>query len=231
MSDAHAAPEAPAGHKPLSKVEIAGFLLVVIIAQVVLAIMFIPKSTTTAATPAATDKDHGKDHGKEEKGKDDKKKGEHGDAHGAAGEKDAHGAAQEDYQEVNLGKFSLTSFDPHANTTLLIEFQLYGTTLVEHKEGAEAAEGGGHGGGHGAPKGGAASDEPDPNTKFGKLFKKHKHRFRDQIIKIIRNAEMSDLTDPSLALIKRQILAKTNALLGDPLLKEIVFSDFVVVEQ
>jgi flagellar FliL protein len=68
-------------------------------------------------------------------------------------------------------------------------------------------------------------------TKFGKLYKKNKIRMRDQVITIIRNAEMADLADPGLGLIKRQILAKTNALLGEPLLKGVIFSDFAVVEQ
>ena len=84
--------------------------------------------------------------------------------------------------------------------------------------------------GHGAPKG-PPSDEPDPSTKIGKLYKKNKHRIRDQVIKIIRTAEMSDLTDPGLGLIKRQILAKTNSLFGEPVLKDVLFSDFAVVQQ
>ena len=61
-----------------------------------------------------------------------------------------------------------------------------------------------------AKKGEAEED----NSPFGKLFKKSKNRFRDQVIVIIRNAQMSDLADPSLGLIKRQILAKTNSLVG-----------------
>ena len=217
----------PAPHKGLSKIEIIGFLGVVIIAQIVLAIMFIPKSgAATAATPAAH-ADKGKEAEKPADKHGEAKPGEekHGDAE--KGGHDAEGS-HEEYLEVSLGKFSLTSFDPNSNTTLLIDFQLYATVPVEHKEGAEAAGGGGHG--HGAPKG-PPSDEPDPNTKFGKLYKKNKHRVRDQVIKIIRTAEMADLTDPGLALIKRQILAKTNALLGDPLIKEVVFSDFAVIEQ
>ncbi len=48
---------------------------------------------------------------------------------------------------------------------------------------------------------------------------------------IVRNSQITDLSDPGLGLLKRQILAKTNALLGEPLLKEVIFSDFVVVEQ
>ena len=51
------------------------------------------------------------------------------------------------------------------------------------------------------------------------------------MIVIIRNAQMSDLADPGLGLIKRQILAKTNSLLGEPLMKEVLFSDFAVVQQ
>ena len=63
------------------------------------------------------------------------------------------------------------------------------------------------------------------------MLKKQKNRFRDQVITTIRNSQIADLADPGLGLIKRQILAKTNALLGEPLVKEVVFSDFVVVEQ
>ena len=224
MSDAAKTPEtaAPTHGKGLSKIEIIGFLGVVIIAQIVLAYMFIPKGSSTAsaaAAPAEKAKDKEGDKAKDKKG--DEKHGEEKDGHEAEGD-------HEEFQEVSLGKFSLTSYDPNSNTTLLIDFQLYCTVPMEHKEGAEAAGGGGHG--HGAPKG-PPSDEPDPTTKFGKLYKKNKHRIRDQVIKIIRTAEMSDLTDPGLGLIKRQILAKTNALLGEPLLKEVVFSDFAVIEQ
>ena len=85
-----------------------------------------------------------------------------------------------------------------------------------------------HGGGHGAPK--SASEEED-TSKFGKLLKKNKHRFRDQVIVIVRNTSPADLADPALGLIKRQILAKTNSLLGEPLLKEVIFSEFSVVQQ
>ncbi|HEV2968735.1 MAG TPA: flagellar basal body-associated FliL family protein, partial [Pirellulales bacterium] len=65
----------------------------------------------------------------------------------------------------------------------------------------------------------------------GKLFKQNRNRFRDQVIVIIRNAQMSDLADPGLTLIKSQILARTNSLLGEPLLKQVLFSDFAAVQQ
>lgn len=129
-------------------------------------------------------------------------------------------------REVDLGRFSVTSIDLASNTTLLIDFHLYAAVLGEAEDHAAPAEG--HHGEEGKKKG---EGEPEDNSRFGKLLKKHKHRFRDQVIVVIRNAQMSDLSDPALGLIKRQILAKTNSLLGEPLLKEVIFSDFAVVQQ
>jgi flagellar FliL protein len=131
-------------------------------------------------------------------------------------------------REVDLGRFSVTSIDLASNTTLLIDFHLYAAVLSEPED-HEAAPAEGHGG-HGEDKK-KNEAEPEDNSRFGKLLKKHKHRFRDQVIVVIRNAQMSDLSDPALGLIKRQILAKTNSLLGEPLLKEVIFSDFAVVQQ
>ena len=133
-------------------------------------------------------------------------------------------------REVDLGRFSVTSVDSGSSTTLLIDFHLYGAVLAEPAEhAAESADehGEGHGDGHGKKEEG----EPVDNSRFGRLLAKNKHRFRDQVIVVIRNAQMSELSDPALGLIKRQILAKTNSLLGEPLLKEVIFSDFAVVQQ
>lgn len=66
---------------------------------------------------------------------------------------------------------------------------------------------------------------------FTHLLEKNQHRLRDQIIFEIRNAQLSDLTDPGLGLIKRRILAKSNDLLGQPLLQNVVFSEFSFIEQ
>jgi flagellar FliL protein len=104
-------------------------------------------------------------------------------------------------RETDLGEYSLSAFQPASNTTLLIDFHLYGTLSAE--------------------------DE----TGFAEYFEANKHRIRDQVITTIRSAELADLTDPGLGLIKRQILEKTNRALGKPLLQGIVFSDFLVVEQ
>ena len=119
--------------------------------------------------------------------------------------------------EVDLGAFSLTVYNPNANNNLLVDFHLFGTVT-------------GSGGGEAGAEKEPAAEEGDA-AKLEKLLKGHKHRFRDQILSIVRNSQITDLSDPGLGLLKRQILAKTNTLLGEPLVKEVIFSDFVVVEQ
>lgn len=192
--------------KGLSKGKIIGFVGGIVLLQCVLAWLYLPGSSAKAEA-----KKDASAHA-DEKAKDEDS--------AVAG--DSHG----ENREVDLGKFSLTAFDPNSNTTLLIDFHLYGTVAVDASD-KSAASGGEH-----AAKGGKdGSVADDDNSTFGRLFKRDQHRFRDQVIVIIRNATMADLADPSLGLIKRQILAKTNSLLGEPLLKEVVFSDFAVVQQ
>jgi len=117
------------------------------------------------------------------------------------GESEKDAASGEGEREIDLGEFSLTAFQPASNTTLLIDFHLYGTIMGKEEQG------------------------------FAEHYDSNKHRIRDQVITTIRSAELADLTDPGLGLIKRQILEKTNRALGKPLLQGIVFSDFLVVEQ
>jgi flagellar FliL protein len=127
-------------------------------------------------------------------------------------------------REVDLGKYSITSFQPASNTTLLIDFHLYGTVAME----AGASDDGGHdGGGHGGGDGEKSADDDE----FTRLFEKNKHRLRDQIITIVRSAELTDFADASLGLLRRRILEKSNRTLGKPLLEEVIFSDFSLVEQ
>jgi flagellar FliL protein len=139
-----------------------------------------------------------------------KQEAAHGESHEKEHGKPAeHGKAGEhgeaaavgDEQEADMGEYSLTAFQPAANITLLINFHLYGTIAIE--------------------------DAPF----FAGSYEANKHRIRDQVLTTIRSAEMADLTDPGLGLIKRQILEKTNRTLGKPVLQGIVFSDFVAVEQ
>lgn len=106
-----------------------------------------------------------------------------------------------DQIEVDLGEFSVTSYQPVSATTLRIDFHLYGTVGIENER------------------------------KFLALMDENLHRFREQVIVIIRSAEITDLTDAGLGLIKRKILGKTNRTLGKPMLRTVIFSEFSFIEQ
>ncbi len=103
--------------------------------------------------------------------------------------------------EVELGKYNVVVHHPASNVTLRVNFHLIGTV------------------------------ETEEHHEFEELLAKNQHRLRDQAIFEIRNCQIDDLTDPGLALLKRRILAKSNDLLGKPLLRSVVFSDFSFVEQ
>jgi len=108
---------------------------------------------------------------------------------------------RKDEVEIDLGEFSVTSFKPISNSTLRIDFHLYGTVTTKEEE------------------------------TFQEAMAKNEHRFRDQMIVIVRSAEITDLSDAGLGLIKRKILEKTNRTLGKPLLQTVIFSDFSFIEQ
>lgn len=148
---------------------------------------------------------HGKgdSHGDHAPAKDAHGQGDHGDD---AHEEDAHAADGDGHGEhggaveVDLGEYSVTAFQAATSTTLLISFHLYGT--ISH----------------------------EAEHDFSSKFDANKHRIRDQVLVSIRSAELADLTDPALAVIKRQILEKINRSMGEHAVMEVVFSDFMVVE-
>jgi len=106
-----------------------------------------------------------------------------------------------DQIEVDLGEFSVTSFQPVSNTTLRIDFHLFGTVNAEDEK------------------------------QFLSLMEENLHRFREQVIVTVRSADITDLTDAGLGLVKRKILEKTNRTLGKPLLRVVIFSEFSFIEQ
>jgi flagellar basal body-associated protein FliL len=106
-----------------------------------------------------------------------------------------------DIKEIDLGEFDVSSYQPLSNTTLRISVHLYGTVATE-----------------------------DENEVLDKLEAK-RQRMREQVLVILRSAELTDLTDAGLGLIKRRILEKTNRTFGAPLLHQIVFSEFSFMEQ
>lgn len=218
---ATAAPAAPAsaidtpkaGGGAFWKIIAVAFILAVIGGECLFAFIYVSSATDKVAkTDAApTEAEHASAHDEHAKtddhgshgghGEKAEKKGGHG--HDKKSEKGGHGASGEGAKEheVDLGQFSLTILQPASNTTLLVDFHLYGTVGSDHE------------------------------TLTSDLIERHKHRVRDQVLTTVRSAEIADLTDPGLGLIKRQILERTNRALGKPLLQGVIFSDFLVVEQ
>jgi flagellar FliL protein len=125
----------------------------------------------------------------------------HGGHGGHGGNAASAGHSGHGEAEVDLGKYNVVVHEPASQITLRVNFHLIGTVPEEE------------------------------HTEFEHLLEKHKHRLRDHTIFEIRNSKIEDLTDPGLALLKRRILAKSNDLLGKPMLHEVVFSDFSFVEQ
>lgn len=106
-----------------------------------------------------------------------------------------------DLREVHLGAYHIAVFQPKSSTTLRIDLDLYGTVLA------------------------------DDVSEFEKLYPLHEHRLSEQVHSTFRAAQITDLTDAGLGLIKRQILEKSNRTLGKPLLVDVVFSKFSFLEQ
>jgi flagellar FliL protein len=115
---------------------------------------------------------------------------------------DSHGApGSHDMREVKLGSYHVVTFNTDTGTSLNIDFELYGTVL--------------------------AKEEPE----FSHLYEANQVRLREQILVTVRAADVADLSDPDLGLLKRQILEKTNRTLGKPLLNEAIFSKFSFIER
>jgi flagellar FliL protein len=179
-----AAPRRPSGLFALLKA--FAFVSVIVVVEVVAASMFIPSAKDTEKLArqyvAASE-------------------GRTAPSGSADAENQAENEDHEDVDEVELGTFNITHFNPATNTTLSIDFELYGAVLA-----ADQAE-------------------------FHEQYEKNKNRLREQVIMTLHAAESKDLSDAGLGLLKRQILEKTNRALGQPLLKEVLFSKFNFVER
>jgi flagellar FliL protein len=171
-------------------IKAVAFVSVIVVVQVVVAAMLAPSAQDTAKLA--------KDLAAAANGQSAEAKDEHaksGEEHGA---KSGH---EKNLKEVELGSFAITRYNPTTNTTLAIDFELYGTVLAE--------------------------DE----AEFEHHIESSRARIKEQITLTMHSAESGDLTDAGLGLLKRQLLEKTNRALGEPLLKEVLFSKFNFVER
>jgi flagellar FliL protein len=190
------------------------FLVAVIGAECLLASLCLPAGPDSPSATAATAHPEPKAGHAEKDKKDSKDKKEKKDKHAAPANenpkdphsKDSQSSGEEeadpsDQVEVDLEQFNVTAHLATSNTTMRIEFHLFGVVNMSDK------------------------------VEFERLVKANQHRLRDQVLVIVRSAQPRDLADAGLGLIKRQILGKTNALLGKPLLREVIVSDFSYIEQ
>jgi flagellar FliL protein len=167
------------------------FVSVIVIVEVVAAAVLLPSSQETeklakefvAASAGHSDED-ADDHG-------------HGDKHGGhSSPGDGH-----DVREIELGTYNITRFNPKSNTTLAIDFELYGVVLASEVQ------------------------------EFGHLYENCKARLREQVVMTLHAATSTDMVESGLGLIKRRILEKTNRAIGQPLVREVIFSKFNFVER
>ncbi|MGA2059205.1 MAG: hypothetical protein ABSG67_01895 [Thermoguttaceae bacterium] len=174
------APAAAAKTSLFGKIKILLFVALVIAVECVVAYWYLPKTAETAALAgsAVENKEENKTKAKQ----------------------DAENE-QNRQLEVDLGEFNVTAYQPASNTTLRIDFHLYGTV--------------------------SAKDQKDFMTRL----EENLHRFRGQVLETVRSSEITDLTDAGLGLVKRKIMDKTNRMLGKQLLQTIIFSDFSFIEQ
>jgi flagellar basal body-associated protein FliL len=167
-------------------IKAVAFVSVIVVVQIVVASMLAPSPKDTAklakdlAAASTGQVAEGDDQSKDSK---------------------THQADEKDIKEVELGTYNITRYNPATNTTLAIDFELFGTVLA------------------------------DDLSEFQHHFGSSNARIKEQITLTMHTAESADLTDAGLGLIKRQILEKTNRALGRPLLKEVLFSKFNFVER
>jgi len=66
------------------------------------------------------------------------------------------------------------------------------------------------------------------SDEYKKRYDINKNRIRNAILVLLRSSSQSEITDPSLALIKNKIMVKVNEILGMPLIKGIIYTDIAI---
>lgn len=110
------------------------------------------------------------------------------------------GIAYQGEGRVALGDFSVKIFNPVTHVTLRVDFQLEGLTSCDGQESFE---------------------------EFAAMYQRF---VREQVMVSVRSADLEDLTDPDLGLLKRSIVARVNLALGEPFLKSVDIRKFALFE-
>ena len=64
--------------------------------------------------------------------------------------------------------------------------------------------------------------------EYNKRYDIHKNRIREAIIVIVRSSPQSEITEPSLGILKNKITVKINDILGMPLIKGVIYTDYAI---
>jgi hypothetical protein len=97
---------------------------------------------------------------------------------------------------ADLGKYSVSLFNPLTRTATRADFKLQGTTVC--------------------------SDE----SSFRDFLDNNHRYLREQVMVTIRNCDASDLDDPELKLLEKKLVARVNRALGQRFLMAVNFEDF-----
>ncbi|MDR1494189.1 MAG: flagellar basal body-associated FliL family protein [Planctomycetaceae bacterium] len=64
--------------------------------------------------------------------------------------------------------------------------------------------------------------------EYNKRYELNKNRIREAILVILRSSQQAELADPALKMIKNKIMVKVNEILGQPLIKNVLYTDIAV---
>jgi len=64
--------------------------------------------------------------------------------------------------------------------------------------------------------------------EYNKRYKIHQNRIREAILVIVRSSPHTEITEPSLGVLKNRITVKINDILGMPLIKGVIYTDFAI---
>lgn len=103
--------------------------------------------------------------------------------------------------EVDLGEFNISVVRSEIKKVLRIRFQLTGLVV-----------------------------EGDVD-RFETYYEQNMHRVRDRIIDKLTKTEAKHLVDPRLSTLRLQLIDMTNDMAGSPLFRNIVFSNYTIVQQ
>lgn len=119
-------------------------------------------------------------------------------------EKDGEEVIEDDENrevEVSLGEYGVTFTPVGSDRNYRVDFRLFGT--VRNKD----------------------------QKHFEALYAAREGRYRNRMMIEIRNATLDELNENQLGLIQRRILATSNQLFDEPILLEVGFQDYQVMEE